>query len=134
MKKTIIILALLVTVISILFSCKEEKRVHNFIPKSDTMQTLALYKPSGRQITFGIIYRITKDTFKVSYQSEKIQWTRDTLYYAPVTDTIRDAATRKPQLDSTGKAKIYTQYLLINKSFVWVDADKNIDSVLKSHN
>lgn len=130
MKRAIIILMAVVTFIS----CETKKTV-NIIPKSDTMKTLCIYWYKNEPI-YSVIFRVTKDTFKmvaVDNETSKKKWTKDTVYFIPVTDTVRDVK-GLPLRDTLGAYKFLTQYFTYPNNLIWLDANQNIDSLMKAKN
>jgi hypothetical protein len=129
MKRAIIILMAVVTFVS----CETKKSV-NVIPKSDTIKTLAIYM-YNKNLSYAVIYRITKDTFRmapVDSLTSKKQWVKDTMYFIPIQDTVRDEK-GKPRLDSMGKQMFIENYYPYRNDLVWLDAGKNIDSLILAH-
>ena len=129
MKRAILILMAVVTFVS----CETKKSV-NVIPKSDTIKTLAIYM-YNKNISYAVIYRITKDTFRmapVDSLTSKKQWVKDTMYFIPIQDTVRDEK-GKPRLDSLGKFKFVENYYPYRNDLIWLDAGKNIDSLILAH-
>jgi len=126
-------IVLLLSVVILIISCSQQK-IKPFIPKSDTTKQLSLFK-KGKGFYNDIIYRIIKDTFKLSGyedgETAKIKWVKDTSYYIPYLDTLKDAKTGLPIKDSAGKERTYINYYLRPKSDILIDANQSVDSVMK---
>lgn len=82
---------------------------------------------------YDIVFRVSKDSFMFSLMDSttlKKSWVRAKDYYIPIVDTVRNAD-GSLGLDSIGRPKIATQYILINSAAVIKDMDIDLDSIIK---
>jgi hypothetical protein len=73
------------------------------------------------------VMRVIKDTFSLTFVDSVAvtkQWRLDTLYFVPLSDTLREKNGR-PTLDSVGKPVIVTAYFDLKPRYVLADYNKN---------
>jgi hypothetical protein len=124
---------------SAFLSCNESHS--NEIPKlttksSDTIKTVLAYPQNG-QLIINVGFRIIRDTTVLTTKDSVTftkTWTKDTTYFIPITDTVRDKQ-MKPKLDSiTHKPTLTTYYYPVLKKTILLDGNKDIPTILKENN
>lgn len=118
----------------VLFSCSSKSDNNKFVHSApDTIRTLALYMRGPGKPMYDVVFRVSKDSFMFSLMDSttlKKSWVRAKDYYIPIVDTVRNAD-GSLGLDSIGRPKIATQYILINSAAVIKDMDIDLDSIIK---
>lgn len=121
MKLTVFVAMLLIAVVTMNTSCKS-KTSSSPIAKGDTARVVALYVDTTLpDIRHEIIYRVIQSAVNIDTTSDdkKLSWRTDSLYYRPIIDTIRNAITKLPVVDSAGRIRTEIKYVYIAKNMVW---------------
>lgn len=128
MKKMIAVLAI---VLSACGATSKKETASVTRAKPDTVRTVAMYALGNTgQIRIDEVYRVSKDSVQqvvkdssgstVSYEKKVV---RDTTYWVPIVDTLRDKA-GTVQLDSLGKPKMQVNYYPLPPQFIYQDYHK----------
>lgn len=92
---------------------------------NDTTQIVGVFEMGQqRALRMDFMWRVTKDTLSISKDSSKLTWARDTSYFAPIQDTIRNPTTYKPVLDSVGKPQLGIFWVPLPRQNVWKEFNK----------
>lgn len=128
---------LLIPITIFLTSCGAVTDKEYKLSKRDTSVVACLYVYNQKDLKVDLVYRLIKDTIgftKIDEETLKRLPHRDTTYYAPVPDTLRDA-NGQPVKDSLGNYMWTSVYLLLPKKFFLRDlgsVNKLIDSLKNS--
>ncbi len=132
MKKQLLLLGISIITLT---SCKNDGVKTFKQSPSDTTKTMCLYVLNNRQQFLDWTIRVTKDSFmyvKSDTAGNKVtqekKWIRDTLYFVPVIDTLRDTQ-GKFILDSLGKPQPKLFWPQAPKKYIIKDFNVNINEI-----
>jgi hypothetical protein len=115
-------------VLSVLISCSNSSSFKKSTP--DTTKTVAVYTNRAGALFIDYVVRVASDSFMLvstdtttSEVVSKRKWVRDTSYFVPLVDTLRDAA-NKPVLDSNGKSTLRLWWVPSDKKYIIQDFNK----------
>lgn len=127
MKKIILAIALFAVL-----ACKHERStpLSHQAQKNDTVRTTAIYiLGSTREIHVDYCFRITKDTLAFStidstgdQMVAQKKWVRDTSYFVPVQDTVKENG--RAMLDSLGHPKMRITFYQLPNRYILQDFNK----------
>jgi hypothetical protein len=127
MKK--MLLFALTTCLLFLTNCNNNKTESFKHSPNDTLKTVAVYMMGNEgELRYGYTYKVLCDTMtmvKKDSNSMELKWGRDSLYYIPLVDTIRDKF-NKPVKDSIGNYNYSVTWVNIERSNIIHDYNKNI--------
>lgn len=93
---------------------------------ADTVQSFAKYVIDGKA-NESVVFLTVKDTFKLTSTDSTAdhvtmakKWVKDTTYFVPITDSLRDSA-RRPILDTLKKPKMQTKWYPWPRRFIIYD-------------
>jgi len=123
----------LVLIVSLIINVKCKNKSASLSTKSlpDTSRVIGVFVDlKGEDIRHDIVYRVIKDSIKVDTSNVMRNIvTKDSLYFVPVVDSVRDRATGKPSFDSLGKA-IFTTYWIPTQRSMVIDLGLKVDSAV----
>ena len=122
---------ILILAVAFICSCNSNSNLKHDSNKRDTTKTLAVYTLPlhPHHVYFDAVYRVIKDSF---YTKPVNSWAKDTSYYLPRIDTLRDK-NNNPIKDSLGNTSIQVLFYLASPNQVVHDCNCNVDSIVKAN-